>query len=110
MTALEEILMVLGMTLVTFGVRYALFARADRVRFSTSIKDALGFIPPAVLTAIVVPALLISKEGQINFSYDNPYLIAGILTLLLGLWRKDLLTAIAGGMAFFFALRWLLTL
>ena len=46
---------------------------------------ALRFVPPAVLSAIIFPELLI-HEGSLSFSIGNPRLIAGILAALVA-WR-----------------------
>jgi uncharacterized membrane protein len=47
----DEVSMIAGMVAVTFGIRYVLFAVADRIRLAPWIEGALKFIPPAVLTA-----------------------------------------------------------
>lgn len=46
---------------------------------------ALRFVPPAVLSAIIFPELLI-HEGSLSLSIGNPRLIAGILAALVA-WR-----------------------
>ena len=46
---------------------------------------ALRFVPPAVLSAIIFPELLI-QEGSLSLSIGNPRLIAGILAALVA-WR-----------------------
>ena len=58
-----EMLLVAGMFLVTFGVRYPVLALVSRVTLPPAVLGALKFIPPAVLTAIIVPAVL-QPQGQ----------------------------------------------
>jgi branched-subunit amino acid transport protein len=72
--------MIGGMMAVTFGIRYALFAVADRIRMAPWLESALKFIPPAVLTAITVPAVLL-PDGRLDVSPSNPYLVAALVTI-----------------------------
>lgn len=105
----NEILMILGMFAVTFSVRYVLFASADKVRFPEWLNIALNFVPPVVLTAIVVPALLM-PQGEMWLAWDNPWLLAGLVSAVVAFIRKDVLTTIVVGMAVFMGLRFSLGL
>jgi branched-subunit amino acid transport protein len=102
-----EILMVMGMMAVTFGVRYPVLALVSRLSLPPALLDALKFIPPAVLTAIVVPAVLM-PDGQVSFRLDNTYLIAGVAAALIAWRTKNLLLTIVLGMAIFLGWRWLI--
>ena len=106
MSVSQEVLMILGMFAVTFSVRYVLFATAGRFHFPVWAQDALSFVPPAVLTAIVIPAVLAPK-GQVWFDLSNPYLLAGVVALLIGLWRQNLLLTICLSMAVFLLLKFI---
>ena len=101
-----EILMVIGMMAVTFGVRYPVLALVSRLSLPPAVLDALKFIPPAVLTAIVVPAVLM-PAGQIDLRFDNAYLVAGVAAALISWRTKNLLLTIILGMAIFLGWRWL---
>ncbi len=101
---LAEGLMILGMTGVTFGVRYFLFALAERVRLAPWIEASLKFIPPAVLSAIILPAVLLPR-GEWDVSLANPYLVAAVFTTAAGILTRNLLATIAIGLASFFAFR-----
>lgn len=103
---MAEILMITGMFAVTFSVRYLLWGTAGRIHFPDWLSKALAFVPPAVLTAIIVPAVLINNRSEINFSLHNPYLIAAIAAFALSLWRQNLLLTISFGMFFFMLLKW----
>jgi len=101
---MNELALILGMFLVTFSVRYALFAVAGRVHFPAWLSSALGFVPPAVLTAIIVPAVLMPR-GELWLSPTNPWLLAALVAAMVALVRRDLLTTILVGMAAFMLLR-----
>jgi branched-subunit amino acid transport protein len=103
MTA-NEGLMVAGMMGVTFAVRYLLFALADRIRLAPWLETSLKFIPPAVLAAITLPAVLLPK-GDWQVSFSNPYLVAAVVATAAGILTRSLLATIAVGLSAFFAYR-----
>jgi branched-subunit amino acid transport protein len=94
----NEAWMLAGMVAVTFGIRYLLFGLADRIRLAPWLSDSLKFIPPAVLTAITLPAVLLPK-GDWHLSLANPYLVAALLSLAAGITTRNLLATIAIGLA-----------
>ncbi len=100
----SELIMIAGMVAVTFSVRYFLFALADRIKMAPWIETSLQFIPPAVLIAITVPAVLLPK-GQWELSVSNPYLISAVVTTAAGILTKNLLATIAIGLTAFFVYR-----
>lgn len=102
-----ECMMIAGMMAVTFGIRYFLFLMADRIRMAAWIEAALKFIPPAVLTSITLPAVLLPR-GDWHVSLSNSYLVAALVTTAAGAWTRNLLATIAIGLAAFFAYRLLL--
>jgi len=66
--------------------------------------QALRFVPPAVLSAIVFPELLM-RDGQLTVSAENLRLIAGLVAIIVA-WRlKKILPAIAAGMLALWALQ-----
>jgi branched-subunit amino acid transport protein len=99
--------MIAGMMVVTFGIRYFLFALADHIRMAPWIEGSLKFIPPAVLTAITLPAVMLPK-GEWQVSSSNPYLVAALATAASGILTRNLLATIAVGLAAFFAHRFFL--
>lgn len=107
---METLWLIAGMTFVTFSIRYLLIPLSGRIRFSNSMRRALGYVPPAVLTAIIVPAALIPDGQALSLSWTNPYCVGAIVTTLIGWFSKNLLITIVGGMAFFALWQWMLTL
>ncbi|RKF14252.1 AzlD domain-containing protein [Alginatibacterium sediminis] len=104
---MQEFWLILGMFLVTFGIRYVMFAFANSLKFSPRLEQALRYVPPTVLTAIIVPAVLY-PHGEFFLSWRNPYLLAAIISIVLAFKTRDLLKTIAIGMLIFFILRYLL--
>lgn len=107
---METFLLVSGMMAVTFSIRYILLPLSGRIHFSDNIKRALGYVPPAVLTAIIAPAALIPDGRTLDISWTNPYLAGAVVTALIGWFSKNLLITIVGGMAAFALWQWGMTL
>ena len=103
---MHDLSLVVGMALVTVLIRYPVLAMSERIRFSDRFLQMLRYIPPAVLTAIVAPAVLM-PAGELSFSYTNARLIGAIAAIAIGVWRKNLLLTIGVGMLVFFLWQWL---
>lgn len=107
MDSLSEFFLVAGMALVTFAARYPVLAFFGRLNPPQYVLQALKFVPPAVLTAIIVPSVLL-PEGQLDVQPQNAFLVAGILAALIAWRTKNLLLTILLGMAAFWLWRALL--
>ena len=89
--------------LTTFALRYSLIGLLGRAEFPPALRRALRYVPPAVLTAIIAPALL-APDGQVDLSLANARLLAGTAAILIALLtRRTLLTLLVG-----MAVLWLL--
>jgi branched-subunit amino acid transport protein len=86
------------MALVTFLVRYPVMVLVSKISMPESVFNALRYVPPAVLAAIVVPAVLM-PQGVIDISLDNAYLIAAIVCVIVAWRTNNLLLTIILGMA-----------
>lgn len=107
---METVYLIAGMFFVTFSIRYGLLLLSGRIRFSPGIQRALNYVPPAVLTAIIVPMALIPDGQNLQVSIANPYLVGTVLTVLIGWFSKNLMVTIVGGMAVFGMCQWVLNL
>ena len=102
-----EVGLILGMALITFAIRYTLFAMGHKVRFSPVVTQALNYVPVAVLSAIAVPVMLMPDGEGLQLSLDNAYLVGGIAAIIIAARWRNLLATIAGGILCFFVWRWL---
>jgi branched-subunit amino acid transport protein len=107
---LSEIYMVTGMAAVTFGIRYMLFPVSGRMQFPKWLEKGLRYVPPAVLTAIIVPSVLIPDGKTLDLNLDNPYLIGAVAACIIGGVFKNLLMTIVLSMVIFLGARWIFTL
>jgi branched-subunit amino acid transport protein len=72
------------------------------------LARALRHVPAAMLTAIVVPAIVFAAPGVLAFGAGNVKLIAALVAgVVAWRWRNTLLT-IAVGMAALWLLQWLM--
>jgi len=104
---MNEILMIAGMAIVTFGIRYLMFGMSDRLTLSPAILNALRYVPPVVLTAIIVPAILMPTGETLEVSWENARLVGAIAAFTTGWFTKNLLWTIVIGMSTFLLWQWL---
>ncbi len=101
MTPLKYSSIILGMFIVTFGIRFVLFARAHKVKIPPWLERALKYVPVAVLSAIIMP-MIIMPDKRLSLSVANPWLVGALVAFLVGIWRQhQLLTIVVGVVAFF---------
>lgn len=101
------LVMLLG-GLITFGLRFSLIYLLAEGRFKVpeTMRRALHYVPPAVLSAIIVPELLL-HEGSLNFSLGNIRLLAGIIAIITAWISRNTLLTILVGMAALLILGWM---
>ena len=90
-------LTMLGMGMVTYAIRLSFILLLGRVEIPARIRQALRFVPPAVLSAIIFPELL-RPQGRLDLSPGNVRLLAGLLAALVAWRTKNILLTIAVGM------------
>ena len=91
------VLVVAGMAAVTFVSRYLILFLAGRFGLPRSVMDALRFVPPAVLIAVILPSVLL-RDGGLELDWRNEYLAAALVTALISWRTQRLFVAILSGM------------
>ena len=91
----------------TFAIRLSFIQLAGRFSLPPETGRALRFVPAAVLSALILPAVLRTADG-LEASLDNPRLVAAILAALVAWWTKSVLATLAIGMAVLWSLQALL--
>ena len=84
--------------LLTLGIRLSFMVFMGKTRISPRTQQALRFVPVAVLSALIAPALFF-PSGSLDVSLSNNRLIAGILAILVAWRTKNVLLTIFTGMA-----------
>ncbi len=99
------LVMLLG-GLVTFGMRVSLIYLFGRFQVPETMRRALHYVPPAVLSAIVFPELFL-PSGAFDVSLTNARLLAGLAAILTAWFSKNTLITILTGMAALVLLQYL---
>ena len=90
--------------LITFGMRFSLIYLFGRFEIPETMRRALHYVPPAVLSAIVFPELFF-RDGLLNLALDNYRLLAGVIAVLVAWFSKNILITIIAGMIALFLLQ-----
>lgn len=88
---MKIILLIMGMTLVTYLPRLLPAAAMDRIEFPAWFEKWLRSIPYAVLGALIFPGIILVKEDQPLIG-----LAGGIVALLLSLFRVHVTLVMVG--------------
>lgn len=83
--------------LLTFAMRLSFIYLMDKIEFPEWLRNSLRLVPPAVLSAIIFPELLV-VNGQVNLTLDNNRMIAGIMAILVAWRTRNTLLTIGAGM------------
>jgi branched-subunit amino acid transport protein len=90
--------------LATFAIRATFILLIGQREIPGLLRRALRYIPPAVLTAIILPELLL-PAGELNLSLANPNLLAGVVAALVAWRTRSVLFTILVGMVVFWIAR-----
>jgi branched-subunit amino acid transport protein len=101
---MNEVLLIAGMALATFATRYPVLVWLSRASLPPGIFRALKFVPPAVLSAIIFPAVLL-PDGELALRLSNAPLFAGLIAAFIAWRTRNLLLTILLGMAALWAWR-----
>src|SRR5690349_18508497 len=103
---MNEALMIGGMALVTFLIRYPVLALVGKIDMPKRIFDALRYVAPSVLAAIVIPAILLKEDGAFISRPVEAFPLAATIIAAVVMWRsKNLLATVIVGIVTFLAMR-----
>lgn len=98
-------LAIIAIGIGTFLLRASFIELGGRFTLPAPVTRALRFLPAAVLSAIILPAILRGAEGGLYFGIGNPRLIAGIVAALVAWKTKSVLMTLAAGMGTLWAMQ-----
>lgn len=99
----EYLVIIAGMGLVTYVPRWAPLAVLSRRRLPQWLLKALDLIPAAVLSALVLPAIVTTGDPR-SLSLLQPEMIAAVPTFLFALKTRSLGGTVVFGMGLFWVL------
>jgi branched-subunit amino acid transport protein len=92
--------------LITFGMRFSLIYLFGKFEIPSTMRRALHYVPPAVLSAIIFPEIFLSNNA-LDISFSNPRLVAGLLAIATAWFSRNTLLTILVGMGALFLIQWL---
>lgn len=99
-------LLMIAIGAITFSVRASLILTAGRYRIPETLERALRYVPPAVLTALILPQFVV-LDGRLAIEPQNVRLLAGTIAAIVAGTTRNMLATIAAGMAALWILRYL---
>jgi branched-subunit amino acid transport protein len=105
--ALNIRLIMLTLGLLTFLTRLSFIALHNRWTPPELFRRALHFVPVAVLTAIILPELML-HNGSLDPSPLLPRLLGGVVAIFVAWRTKNTVLTILIGMAVFWLVQFLL--
>ncbi len=97
--------MIFGAAAITFLLRFSFLGTLKPDAIPPRVRELLRFVPPAVLAAIVVPALAI-RDGSVQLAASNPRPAAALVALIVAWLTRSVIWTIAAGMAALWLLQW----
>ncbi|WP_031483018.1 AzlD domain-containing protein [Maridesulfovibrio frigidus] len=96
---------IIGMMVVTYVPRVLPVLALSSRELPPVVARWLGYVPTAVLSAMLVPSLL-APEGVINLGFDNIYLWVAIPTFAIAMFTRNFFGTVAVGMGLVAAARY----
>ena len=93
--------------LITFGMRFSFIYLFGRLHVPETLRKALHYVPPAVLSAIIFPEIFL-QDRQLDLSLENHRLLAGLVAVVVAYLTKNTLITILAGMLALFLIQVLL--
>lgn len=99
-------LTIIAAGILTYATRLSFILLYGQIQMPRMIECALRFVPPAVLTAIFIPELLLN-DGNLFLSFGNARLLAGMLAIVVAWRTKNVIYTIVIGMLALWVLQFL---
>jgi len=99
-------LLIFAVGAVTYTARVSFIALFARREMPPLLARALKHVPVAMVTAIVVPAVVFMTPGELRLDPGNAKLIAALVGGAVAWWRQSAVLTIAVGMIVLWSLRY----
>ena len=90
----------------TFGTRFVMLSGWVAHGLPRWLIDALAFVPIAVLTAILLPAVLIDPATQQIIVIGNKRIVAAVVATIIALLTRNVIATISSGLATLWLVQW----
>ena len=90
----------------TFCTRFVMLSGWVAHGLPRWLIDALAFVPIAVLTAILVPAVLIDPATQQIIVIGNKRIVAAVVATIIALLTRNVIATISSGLVTLWFVQW----
>jgi branched-subunit amino acid transport protein len=90
-------LIIIGMGVITYTIRLSMIVMSGQVQLSDQLQRALRYVPPAVLSAIILPER-VQPGGTLDISLGNERLLAGLIAIVVAWYTQNMIWTVAIGM------------
>jgi branched-subunit amino acid transport protein len=90
-------LIIAGMGVITYAIRLSMIVISGQIQLGDSLQRALRYVPPAVLSAIILPEMM-QPGGTLDLTLGNDRLLAGLIAMLVAWFTKNMIWTVAIGM------------
>lgn len=94
---MSDWLVIIGMGVITHLLRLSMIITAGRLSIGAPLRHALRFAPAAVLSAIILPELLL-PSGVLDATLANARLLAGVVAILVAWRTQNMIWTVLAGM------------
>ena len=90
-------LIIVGMGVITYAIRLSMIVMSGQIQLGYQLQRALRYVPPAVLSAIILPEM-VQPGGTLDVSLGNERLLAGLIAIVVAWSTKNMIWTVAVGM------------
>lgn len=90
-------IVILAAGLLTYTIRLSFILLFEKLNIPKWVAAALRFVPPSVLSAIILPELFL-ENGVLKLVPVNPRLLAGVVAVLIAWRTRNVLLTLLSGM------------
>ncbi|NLI14029.1 AzlD domain-containing protein [Pelotomaculum propionicicum] len=102
----EIFLIIAGMAIATYFTRFACLVLFRAGGVPGWLERWLKHVPTAILTSLIVPALLLPR-GTLDLSLSNNYLLAGCVAAVTAYKTRNVIATMVLGLIVMLALCWI---
>ncbi len=88
---------IIGMGVITYAIRLSMIVMSGQIQLGDHLQRALRYVPPAVLSAIILPEML-QPGGTLDVSLGNERLLAGLIAIAVAWFTQNMIWTVAIGM------------
>ena len=91
-------LIIFGAAAITFTSRFIMFNKTVSNKIPTWAENILHYVPIAVLTAIIIPEVILNPVTKEIFILDNLRLPAAIFAVIIAFFTRQVVATIGSGL------------